>query len=421
MTVDDYIDKDLTHSVHTSESRSFRGCRRRWNWIFREFWYPTTTPQPLEFGVAYHAALETWYNPDRWYSDREVQLALAKSTFIDKTREQKTQYLKLNEGNIDPEKEAEYDSNVKLGLSMLEYYCTEISPEYDRFFRPVKVEISFEIPIVNPDTKEQLWCKCNTCWDRYQAWLRTQGVTLSRIEGVTDWWTTHYAQWQGLPVTYGGRIDCLMEDLNTNRYWCVDWKTAARLSGIDVDDSYLLNDDQITRYCYALWTLGIDVVGFIYAEQKKTIPEEPEALQRPYKGRWFSTNKQKGYTYEVYKKTVEENDPLGYDAGVYNEFLEYLRDNPTRFVLRHQVHRNEVELRSAGRNLYLEAADMVDPNLRLYPSAGRFACSTCAFRQPCLMVNSGDDYLYTLQSSFEKRRYHYWQEREMSTDTKGGQ
>lgn len=31
---DNMIARKLVHEVHTSERRSFRGCRRRWDWIF---------------------------------------------------------------------------------------------------------------------------------------------------------------------------------------------------------------------------------------------------------------------------------------------------------------------------------------------------------------------------------------------------
>jgi hypothetical protein len=75
---------------------------------------------------------------------------------------------------------------------------------------------------------------------------------------------------------------------------------------------------------------------------------------------------------------------------------------------------------NAGRNIYLEAMDMIDPNLRLYPSPGRFGCTFCAYRQPCLGTNRDEDVEYMFISNFEKRDRRYWETVPMSTDGKGG-
>src|ERR1700750_1328375 len=94
-TVEDYIKEGLTHSIHTSQRRSFRGCRRRHDWIFNQFYYPAVTAKPLEFGVAFHAALEVFYNPDTW-DDKETSAALALVTFKQKCEEQKKAFLEHN-------------------------------------------------------------------------------------------------------------------------------------------------------------------------------------------------------------------------------------------------------------------------------------------------------------------------------------
>jgi hypothetical protein len=205
------------------------------------------------------------------------------------------------------------------------------------------------------------------------------------------------------------------------RYWVTDWKTAARLALGEPGspDDFLYFDDQITSYCWAMWVLNIDVAGFIYHEQKKAIPEEPEPLKRAYKGAMYSQNKQKSYDYKVYLTTVMENDPQGYNAGVYDEYLEYLLESGGTFYKRHVINRNTEELVQAGLNLAMEALDMTDPNLRIYPNPGRFACGGCAFKEPCLGTNRGEDVLYTLESLFEKRTRLYWETAEPSTEKSG--
>jgi hypothetical protein len=415
--LNDYIKNKLTHSLHTSERRSFRGCRRRWCWIFRDFYYPITTAKPLEFGVAFHKAMEVLYAPMTWH-DKELALALALVAFRDTIEAQKREYVRLH-GELGEESEIDYKERLELGLSMLKYYAKTVIPKEDRNLTPVKVEVSFEVFIKNPDYPDQdapealIWCKCDNCWDRYVKWV--QNNTTDYLIGEVD---RKYG-WKGLPVSYGGRIDAVIKD-NYGRFWVFDWKTAASLTAAG-DDDYLWWDDQITSYCWALWVLGVDIAGFIYAEIKKAAPDEPEPLKNIRMGRRYSVNKQMAYDPATYELTVQENDPIAYEQGLYDDYLEYLRSPENRFGQRHEIHRTDVELQEAGRNIYLEALDMIDPGLRIYPSPGRFACRTCAFAGPCLSRNRQEDYSYELDTAYEKRSYHYWEHKLPSTESKGGE
>ena len=411
--VEDYIEAKLTHSIHTSGRRSFRGCRRRWNWIFNDFYYPTVTPKPLEFGVAAHKGWETLYNPDTWH-DKEAAVALALVAFKQEVEAQRKAY-RDKHGELSIEEEEDYNERVKLGLGMLKFYGKKFLP-YEQL-TPIRVEIPFEVPIRHSDGRE-LWCKCNSCWDRFVAWCQTKFPdAIEAIGSPTLSYREH--TWKGLPVTYGGRIDVLFID-EYGRIWIGDWKTAAQLTA-DGKDDFLLLDDQITSYCWALWLLGIDVAGFLYMEIKKGYPQEPEPLKRPYRGCIYSTSQSNDYDYETYVRTVEENDPFGYQNGNYDKFIEWLRVEGPVYHRRHQIHRSEDELRIAGDNIFEEAADMVDPNLRIYPSPGRFTCNFCLFQGPCLAANRGDQVYPILNMTFEKRKYHYWEDKKPSTESKGGE
>jgi hypothetical protein len=440
VSVEDYIDADLTHSVHTSGRKSFRGCRRRWNWIFNEFWYPTTSAKPLEFGVAFHTAMETLYAPLLWDKPRDIVLEMSIQAFRNECEKQFEKYLTTlgpdaGVRHADPTVVADYEERKALGEEMLRYHHEKVMPELDyNKFIPYKVEIPFEVPITNPETSEQLWCKCKVCWERFKAYTVTlqDGIYLNRagyrtnLLGITPEVIEHgtglWHEWQGLPVTYGGRVDALFID-EKGGLWVVDWKTAAMLIKEQDREELLLLDDQITSYCWAFWTLGIKVEGFIYHEMKKSLLAEPEPLRRRYKDRLYSCNKQNPTTYDLFLGTVRENDVEAYEAGLYDEYLGWLKENSTRFHARYQQHRTEYELVQAGINIYNEACDMTDPNLRIYPNGGRFNCNNCAFRQPCIGQNRGEDYLYTLSTQFDKRRYHYWEERyaQPSTDSRGNQ
>jgi hypothetical protein len=414
-TINDYINAGLTHSLHNSETASYRGCRRRWNWVAREMYYPRVTARPLEFGVAFHEAMETYYgfylghfaNPD---PNAALQLAIL--AFKRKTQEQLDNYKRLN-GGIDTEMLDDYKDRVELGVGMLNYYFGKIAPRVDEGLKPLKVEIKFEVPIDGPNG-ETLWCKCDHCWKRWTSYLADQYQPIFHNAEHRE------KVWKGLPVSFGGRIDAIMEDLH-GRIWIFDWKTAQRLSGDEeqmAPDDFLWNENQITGYCWALWRIGLNVAGFIYAEIKKAVPQEPERLSRPYKGRWFSTNKQQTTTYDMALATFKEYDYEGYSQGLYEEYLEYLMNEGSPFHKRHEVTRNQDELEEFGRNLFLQAAEMTDPNVHVYPNPGKFHCKTCAFWEPCLGKNRGEDYQFTLETMFEKRDRHYWEEAPPSTDKK---
>lgn len=433
-SVQEMISKRLVHEVHTSERKSFRGCRRRWHWVFQEFYYPKTTAKPLEFGVAFHNAMETIYNPDTWTWDRQIVKNAAINVFVKTCENQKKKYLEeVNEQYMtNEEAETDYEERVKLGIGMINYYVNDVAPLYDEGWKPVKVEIEFIVPIQNPDTNEYLFCTCPRCRKTFLEYCASQSDNESidfALVSSGDGWTISvngqgHLPWKGLVVTLAGRIDMLAEDPN-GRLWLVDWKTAARLARGDASgqdrDEFLELDDQIGSYVMALTRkLNLDVVGFVYVELKKAFPEEPLRNKQPRLGRWYSVNKQQSVDYKTYLKTVQENDPLAYEEGLYDEFLTYLKEEGINFHGRYQISKTWEELEEIERNLFYEAADMTDQSLRIYPSAGRFNCGFCAFRGPCIEKNRKGDYQYMLDTLFEKREKHYWV-RELSTDKTGGE
>lgn len=414
MNNDELLALNLVHPIHTTERRSFRGCRQRWHWIFREFHYPLATPRALEFGVAYHRAMEIWYNPETWNDpDREiVNQALALTEFDLVVKEQKERYVKLN-GPMQDELKVDYLERVQLGHDMIKYYTGVISPKLDKGFTPLGVEVPFEIPL-------GFNCKCDICWRRIlKYWsTRLEEYRAQPHEYVTK--MTSRETWDGLPVTYGGRLDMIAQD-DRGRLWIFDWKTTGKIMEEGSAEAFLELEDQITSYVVSLFRLGRPVAGFVYHEQKKAVPEPPTLLSRKMKGRSYSTAKNQNVTYEMYLQTVMLNDAEALAEGHYDEFLSWLKDEGPKFYQRHQVHRNHHQIQSAWDDMVNEAKDIIE-NPRVYPQPGRFSCNTCAFRQPCLGRSMGEDYEYTLKTLFETRTKHYFEEADEnpSTDVKLG-
>ena len=427
------IRQRLVHEVHTSERRSFRGCRRRWNWVFQDFYYPQVTAKPLEFGVAFHAAMEVLYQPETWKFPREIVLNSAKETFVEVCEKQKAKFLEGSGAQYitNEETEEDYNERLHLGLGMLDYYTTKVAPIYDAHLFPIRVEVEFLVPIQNPDTGEYLWCHCKRCMKTIEEWFEQQYEKLpaAGTDGAVEVEVALHQQRfdlieSGLPVCLAGRIDLLAEDEHGD-YWIVDWKTAARLARGDASgqdrDEFLQLDDQIGSYVMALRRkLGLNVRGFVYVELKKAFPEPPHRNAQVRKGCMYSVNKQQAVDYDTYVETVKENDTAAYEAGYYDDFLEWLKEEGPRFHNRYQVHKSDDELEEIERQLFAESSDMCDPNLRIYPSPGRFSCGFCAFRQPCLETYQKGDPQYLLDTLFDKRDKHYWV-KEASTDSQGGE
>jgi len=366
------------------------------------------TAKPLEFGVAFHAGLEVYYDPETWDMPRDVIAELAIKKFVDVCEEQRAAYLKDGDGYIEADVQQDYNERVELGKGMFRYYFAECAPKVDTLFRPVKVEVKFEVPIINPITGEPALCRCDDCWAHH-------------LEGQAGEINPAREDWVGEQIMFAGRLDMLAESLEyPGTYWIFDWKTAARMMNLNLDDSFLDLDDQIGSYVMALNIIGIPVRGFIYHEQLKNFPQPPKRNKVVRKGCAFSVSKSEPIEYDLYLKTIMAEDKQAYEDGCYDEILEWLKIEGPKYFQRHKVIKNQKQCEAMMLHMWQEAQEIYNPDTQVYPSPGRFGCNWCAFRQPCLGKDNGEDYTYTLNSLYE-RREHYYLRQEASTDTKGGE
>lgn len=409
--VDALIQLGLHHEIHTSERRSFRACRRRWDWIFRQNYYPIMTAKPLEFGTAFHAGMETYYTPETWKWNREIVGSMAIARFVSECEEQRKKALATGQQlYFDDDIEADYNERVELGRGMFQYYFSKVAPVVDKGWTPVKVEVGFKVAVPHPDQAGYIWCACNICEKKFDKYL--QDISPENRDNVLMTYVRNF----GLPVVYAGRLDMLATDENGN-YWIFDWKTARSIA-----DRYefLYLDDQVSSYVWALNRLGFPVRGFVYHEQRKGYPQAPKMNKQRRLGCIFSVAKNQDVDYDSYLAAIKELDTEAYEAGLYDEMLNYLQNEGVVYYDRHQIHKSEAELEEVEHNIGLEALDIIDPQLRIYPSAGRFGCTFCAFQTPCMEKNAQSDYQYALDTMYEKREHYYVREK-ASTESKGGE
>jgi hypothetical protein len=390
--------RKLTHEVHQSELRSFRGCRRRWNWVFRDNYYPPLTPRPLEFGIAFHKCMEVLHRPETWTFDHNVLGSLAEKAFVDECKDQKQKYLDAKDlYALDDDQEHDYEERMALGRGMIWYYVKNKLPEIQQTYVPISVETSFHVPLM--DDGEYIFCKCRRC---RKDFARSGG-----------------GQWFGNPVVYSGRTDVIVHDMFGN-YFIMDWKTAAAFRDIE---EYLVLDIQVASYVMALRrNLGLNIQGFLYFELRKAFPEPPKLNTSIRLGRWYSVNKQQATDHDTYLATIKEGDLEGYESGAYDGFLAYLKASGTLFFRLTRIPKGDYELAQVEKNLVLEVRDMLEPNLRIYPAPSQFSCNSCAFSLPCRMKNTGEDYQYTLDTMYERREpYYRIKNKRFSTESRGGE
>jgi PD-(D/E)XK nuclease superfamily len=379
----------LVHEIHTTELRSYRGCRRRWDWAFNQNRQPVKMAVPLEFGIAFHRAMEAMYNPETWGAPRTLIAQFAEAAFVDECRRQKSEWEHATDKYGNDDEERDYDKLVTLGRGMIHWYVQNHLPVSE--FVVVAVEVSFQVPVLD-EVGQQLRCKCRVC---HMKWIRSDTSI-----GVSE------EDWDGLPVVYEGRVDAIIRDKWGN-HWILDWKTTARMMSED-SDVVLELDDQISGYVFALRkALGLAIRGFKYVELRKAFPEPPTKNKNVRLGKSFSVSKQQATDYDTFVRTVSVEDKVAYDEGLYADYIEWLQIEGTRFIEVHTVYKTEVQLESFHQELIWQAREMTDPNLALYKSPGRFSCGFCAFREPCLDKDQGGDYQYALDTMFEiKPRYY---------------
>lgn len=328
-------------------------------------------PPPLEFGTAIHAALQVYYDPEMWDWDREVVNNMALLEFVKVNRAQLLRYEELK--GTDELMRIEFNERHELGIGMLKHYF-EWAPNND-YFRPVKVETEFEVPIPVPDDM-----------------VGRLPFGFSCVSG--------YLHFKGEPVVYQGRIDMLVQD-DKGRYWLDDHKTAGQMREDVV--THLEMDEQVKSYGWAFQQmLGIRIAGLIYNELYKGLPSPPPMNKTQRQGRWYSVNKQQDTSYELYLETVKENDRTAYEAGLYDEMLEYLKNNPKHWFRRSVAMFTQAEYEILGYQICLEAIDMLNDPL-IYPNPSRFKCGYCMMRPPCLSIMEGNDPNWILNEHYVQR------------------
>ncbi len=353
------------HIIRTSDRNTYRACRQQWDWVskIRRNLEPAVRYAPFEDGSTWHDGLETYYEPSTWHllsdeSTAESVRHAARERLLATHNRNVTTAQQMSGGDLPSEMLDQYDERLKTLQGMLDHYFMWAS-KADRF-KPIKVEVEFEVPILDPTGREAK-CECH-----------------------------------GWAIVYQGRLDGLVENYDFGNVWIKEHKTTGQMGRTE----HLDLDPQCGSYAWAVQQqLGIPIGGIIYTQALKKAPHPPKRLLTQRQGRWYSTNKQQRTTHDIFLRTLQENNE---DPKLYQDFLLYLKEEGNPFFRRIEVHRNQHSLDYVGRMIYFEAMEMVH-NPTIYPNPSYFNCNGCRFREPCIAKQNGYDHEFILEELFVSR------------------
>ena len=349
------VEQDRIARIRTSDRIGFKRCRRRWGWNshLRGNLGPKEAQNPLWFGTGMHFALEDFHGYNIYGSPVEAFKAYCAATYSLK------QHVAIP---------AMYKELRELGIGMMEYYTLWLSERdiYKTYWHngvpQVEVRAHVEIPLdvkrLHPDSP----------YDK---------------------------------AVYSVTIDRVVEDPEDGGLWLVDYKSAKQMAVL-----HFATDPQIGAYYWvAEHIYDRPIKGFIYQQHRKDVPHTPKITSL---GK-LSTDKRQLTTHRAYRKVLL--NIFGPDNKKWPaenlDMLNYLakEEGPDadKFIRRDKVYRNEHSFQSEGTKILMEVADMLDPNLPLYPNPTRDCIYMCPFMHACVSLDDGSDWEYELELAHQSR------------------
>lgn len=343
--------------IRTSDRGGFRSCRRKWDFQshLRRNLESKQDAMPLWFGTGIHYALEAHFNPACPYPFTSP--AQAFQCYVLATRINARQ--ELPDG---------WEEMEEMGIAMLNYlmdsWLQTRNPLKTFVYKGVpQLEINFQIDIPF-DIKAHY---PNSPYDR---------------------------------AIYSGTIDRVVID-EDGRLWGLDYKTAKVLKG-----SHFANDPQATVYPWAMNEIypEHETAGLIYWQLLKAIPKQPA----PLKSGKISIAQNLKTSRPLYRQalidahgSVEKAPPANIDK--LNQLAMQETTERDAYVRRDKVYQNRHSQEAEGEKILLEVADILNPDLALYPNPTFMCPHMCQFFEECISMNDGSDWLGQLEMNTQQR------------------
>lgn len=416
--------------VHTSDRGTFKHCRRQW-WLsspsMRNL-VPSAKVhgirEALWFGTGIHYALQKFYDPGlsedpslcwlEWFDLQweggyvnEEQI----SEFVDRDP-QKTEVNSVYKVSglselmpfADSQETIEHFMHLRqLGEGMMKFYVG-FAEDNDNF-NVISTEHDFSIPVLEPNTDKVLYMvdhrEMPEDWEPDLTLHNKYGPLITMVGGFT-----------GNPMFYKqvharGRMDMIIQDTESGRFGILDHKTTK-----DVPDEdyfkHLELDEQCTTYLWAgeieaeLYDLEYKKLEFItYEAIFKGYPVPPTITNSGMPSRDRKKESTTASLYEQAIKVMGIEELIRRDEKQMAYWTWLLEVGDKKFINRTDTWRNKIQRENAGIRLYYEALDMLNPDTKLYPNPSKnWLCLNCAFRAPCIAMETGADYESMLDQGY---------------------
>ncbi len=352
----------MDYLVTPADRAAFKRCRRQWD--FTATTRRRLTPLPPaapDLDEAIRDALAVYYFPGMWDWDSTIVLPLVVKGLDDSLARQRAE----RGGGSRPDDDDELWEAVRdRGHTLLDRYFGW-APTVDRI-SPIRVSTDFDALVADP-------------------------TDVDRGLAAPD----------GRAVHYTGRIDLLAIDEH-DRYWVVRHRVT---SGNLPPTEQLVLDEESVAACWAWGRFydGMEVAGTIYND----LVAPSDALDKSWRAAPTSLA-------DHPRGGIPQNEPSGGGRGVSSlrrlyvqgreeETIERVRQTETDGFRRTIIRRSPRELNAAGRRIAEEAAEMVRPDVRTYPTPAPENCASCFFVAPCLAVEQGRDVEPLLGESYRER------------------
>jgi len=344
--------------IRTSDRIAFKQCRRKWGWSshLRGNLGSKSLAGPLWFGSAVHYALEDFHGHNHFGRPAQAFRAYCIATS------------KQHNRDLPPDAQELYE----LGIKMLDYYVDywlrfrKLRPIYVENGIP-QVEVNFEIPIPLEE--------------------HPRLAELATLCGANC-------------ILYRGTFDGVVYDADLDGLFIKEYKTAKR-----AEKMHYMTDPQITTYTWAATHVyDKPILGVEYWQFVKDEPKPPKVLAS---GK-ISTAANLVSSYPLYYDALERMYGTADRAPLENkqklaQLGQMESEHHDRYVLRETIYRNSHQTQAEALKILLEAEDMCNPNLPLYPNPTRECSRMCGFLAPCVTMDDGGDWATELSQEFSQR------------------
>ena len=351
---------DRRNEIHISELKTFLGCERQWDFssITRMNLEPAVPYAPFFTGRAVHWCIQQYY-------ENHVHPSITLPLFLNEEQSE----MERHGVQMQPEL---WEQETTLLEGMLNHYVAWATRESGRWSDKnlsfIALETEFNLPLF-PGSKHP----------------------------------------QEREVRMAGRFDGVVYHPESDSFWLWEVKTSARPESLAKSLPF---DLQPSVYIWAAEQIFEKKIhGVLYQVMRKKVPTYPRTLLNGT----LSKDKRVDTTAHLYIEAAmelhsqdipNEEERRRYILAEYGEVLEEIvhKDTTNPFFLRQPLRRTPQEINTALELIRHVSNRMLNTSRAIPTGMGIWGkCNNCAFRDPCLTMNAGQNPAPILEGNYRER------------------